>query len=100
VPRIAPPLTGSFTGTGNSASYRAVQNFNVSIWGTFVGTVLVQRSFDAGTTWLTVSLDSAGTPASFTSPVTVAGYEPESEVVYRISCTVYSSGTINYRISQ
>lgn len=100
MPRVAPPLTGTFTGTGNSATYKAYQGFNVSLWGTFVATIKVQRSFDGGTTWITTSLDSTGTPASFTSEVTVTGNEIEAEVLYRFSCTAYSSGTVNYRLSQ
>lgn len=33
---------------------QAKQGYSVSISGTFVGTITVQRSFDGGTTWLDV----------------------------------------------
>lgn len=66
--------------------------FNLSIWGTFSASVVVQRSFD-GTTWLDV--------ATFTSPTEEAGFEPTG-ADYRagVKTGAYSSGTVNVRISQ
>ena len=101
------PVTGSFTGTGQSLSFRPVLRsanggggaFNVSLRGTFVGTVQIERSFD-GTNWFVASRDSAGTAALFTAPASVIVEEPEAGVQYRLNCTAYISGTINYRISQ
>lgn len=95
----APVLTGSFTGTAQSSS-KAIQGaFNVSLWGTFVGTVELDRSFDAGSNWLPASLDGTGTTASWTSAISVVANEPEAGVLYRLNCTAYTSGTINYRLS-
>lgn len=95
-------IASAFTGTGQSGSFRpaAGRPFNVSVWGTFVGTVELERSFDAGSTWLDCSRDSAGTTASFTAPFSVVVEEPEVGVIYRLNCSAYTSGTINYRISQ
>ena len=50
-------VSGAFTATGNSPAFVPVsdftrKDFNCSIWGTFAGTVQVQRSFDGGATWL------------------------------------------------
>ena len=93
-------VSGSFTGTGQSASRRVQGQFNVSLWGTFVGTISVERSFDNGATWINCSRDTAGTDNAFTAPTTQVLNEPENGVLYRVNCTAFTSGTINYRISQ
>jgi hypothetical protein len=74
--------------------------FNASIQGTFVGTVVIQRSYDNGSTWETVSKDASGSDASFTAPCSIVVEESEAGVQYRWNCTAYTSGTINTRISQ
>jgi hypothetical protein len=103
-------ISGSFTATGQSASAVVFGPFNAVLWGTplsgtgvsgtFSGTVQIERSMDGGTTWVVVSTDGTGTQAIYTSPVSVAGMEPENGVLYRFDCTIYTSGTINYRLSQ
>lgn len=67
---------------------------------TFSATVQLQRSFDGGATWITISEDTTGTLASYTAEMNGLIYEPEQGVQYRFNCTAYTSGTINYRISQ
>ncbi|MFG1388793.1 hypothetical protein [Xanthobacter versatilis] len=94
------PVTGSFTSATNSAAFipLAGRPFNVSVYGTFVGTVQLKRSFD-GSTWL--PLTAAGvTLYSWSAPASEPAEEAEFGVSYRLECTAYSSGTINYRISQ
>ena len=61
-------------------------NFDLSISGTFVGTVTVQRSFDGGQNWLDVD--------TFTGPVETFGSQPTS-AVYRVGIKTgdYTSGT-------
>ncbi len=88
-PNTATALDGPGT-YSDSTSF--VGNFNLSIWGTFVGTVTLQRSFD-GTTWLDV--------ADYDEPIEDAGYEPGS-AIYRIGIKAgdYTSGTANVRIGQ
>jgi hypothetical protein len=87
------PLSGSFTGTGTSSTISHIRgDYNTSIWGTFVGTVQLQRSFDDGSTWLEV--------AEYTSGAESVGKEPEKGVLYRFECTAFTSGTINYRMAQ
>lgn len=90
--------TGTFTATGQSADATFKGEFNVSLWGTFVATVQLERSFDAGSTWLPVT--ALGTGITFTAPATEVFSEPEAGVRYRLNCTAYTSGTVNYRISQ
>jgi hypothetical protein len=65
-------------------------NFSISISGTFVATVVVQRSPD-GTNWFDVN--------SFTAPFEGTGYEPE-EMFYRIGVKTsgFGSGTVNVRL--
>ena len=99
------PVTGTFEATGQSASFRPAQTrigrcqFNVSLSGTFSGTVQIERSFD-GTNWFVASRDSAGTAATYTAPMSVVVEENEAGVIYRLNCTARASGTITYRISQ
>lgn len=64
--------------------------FNISISGTFVATVTVQRSYD-GSTWHDVD--------SWTAPAEEVGFEPEYRA-YRIGVksSNYTSGTVEVRI--
>lgn len=92
---------GTFSATGQSSAVTIspIRAFNVSVWGTFVGTVQLERSFDGGTTWLPIT--AAGTQIyTWTAPASEIAAEPEANVSYRLNCTAYTSGTINYRISQ
>lgn len=94
------PVGGSFTAMGQSAAYTPVagRSINYSAWGTFVGTLRLERSFDAGVTWLPVT--ALGTGISFTAPFSETWDEAEANVQYRLNCSAYTSGTANYRISQ
>lgn len=78
--------------------------YNLSLTGTATATIQLERSFDGGTTWVAVSRDAVGTAATFQSTsafaVSVVGEEPEQGVQYRLNCTSYTSGIINYRLSQ
>lgn len=97
---LAPTVvTGTFGAIGNGTAGSFIGNFNVSLWGTFVGTAILERSFDGGTTFLPVSKDLGGTANSFTAPMTIAISEPEPGVLYRFRCSAWTSGTINYRLS-
>ena len=68
--------------------------FNLSITGTWVGTVTVQRSFDGGTNWVDVE--------NYTSNVQDVGYEAEENIFYRVGIKTgnYTSGTAVCRIGQ
>jgi hypothetical protein len=68
---------------------------------TYSGTFNIERSFDGCNTWLPCNIGGAGTLAQFSvgTVVNVAFGEPELAVYYRVNCVVYSSGTINYRMS-
>jgi hypothetical protein len=81
-------------GTDNNASFTGA----AIAWS---GTVQLERSFDGGNTWIVCNAGSAGALAQWTAgPISTAFGEPEKQVLYRLNCTAYSSGTINYRISE
>ncbi len=67
-------------------------SFNVSIWGTFVAIVTVQRSFDNEVTWLDVT--------TFTQPTESVGDEIESNIKYRIGVKTgdFTSGPFDVRL--
>jgi len=93
--------TGTLTAQAQaSALFRAAPGkFNLSLWGTFVATVSLERSFDNGVTWLNCSKPD-GSNNAFTAALSVVCEEPEEGVLYRVYCSAYTSGTVNYRISQ
>lgn len=93
-------VAGAFTGTGQSGSVELYGGFNLTLSGPFVATVKLERSFDNGSTWLVCSRDTAGNEASYTAPVSLVANEPEAGVIYRLNCTVYTSGTVTYRLSR
>lgn len=97
-------VTGTFTATGSSGSFTPASQirrgrFNVSIWGTFTGTVKLERSFDDGETWLVCTKPDLS-DANFALPVTFAVEEPEPDIYYRLTCSAFTSGTVNYRMSR
>lgn len=72
--------------TSNYSGY-----MNVSISGTFVGTVVLQRSFDKGATWHAVSTYTSITETSLT--------DQELGVLYRLGCpSSWTSGTAICRL--
>jgi len=85
---------------GASQAVQMEKDFNAAVWGTFVGTMVLERSFDEGANWLPCSLNTSGDNAQYTVPASLTVFEPEGGVRYRWRCSAYTSGTINYRISQ
>lgn len=86
--------------SGQTVNPTFFHDFNFALWGTFLATIQLEKSFDGGTTWLVCCEDNSGTAAAYTGPVNLSGFEPEYGVLYRWNCTAFTSGTINYRISQ
>jgi hypothetical protein len=85
-------LNGSFGATGQSAT----QTHNggilaLSLSGTFVATVVLERSFNNGATWHTLE--------TYTSANEVNIEAASPAIVFRLNCTSYSSGTVNYFIA-
>lgn len=96
---IGTAFTGAFSATGASSAFRLQGHFNFSLYGTFVATVSLERSFDGGTTWLNCTR-SDGSAGTFTAPVSLVCLEPEAGVLYRLNCSAYTSGTVSYRLSK
>lgn len=96
---MATPLSsGSFTGTGQSTPVQIYGRFNLSLTGTFVGTVQLERADSSGGTFTVVSRDVAGTPATFSTAFQGLPIEEDEQGMwYRLNCTSYTSGTIGYR---
>jgi hypothetical protein len=101
-------VAGSFTATGHSASFLVTGWFNVSVYGSsgpngsWSGTVQLERSFDGGTTWIVAGVGRSGTQnvwSTANTDASITAFEPEKGMLYRLDCTTYTSGTINYRLS-
>lgn len=82
-------------GTDNAASYTGAAI-------TFSATIQIERSFDGGKIWIVCNVGATGLLAQYSggTPLNVAWAEPERGVLYRFNCIEYTSGTINYRMSE
>lgn len=83
---VDPDVTGTFTATGTSNSVRS-KGVDVSIGGTFVGTVVVERLI--GGTWQGVE--------AVTAPAERFVENDKSRGV-RVRCSAYTSGTVTYAL--
>ena len=102
-------VSGQFTATGQSASFMPYGPFNLIFGGSggpngnWSATIRLERSFDGGTSWYVCGIGGDGTQAIWSTnnqDVSVIGAESEKGMIYRLNCTAYTSGTINYRMSQ
>lgn len=90
-------VSGSFTSTGNSSTVtiQLGRAFDFTTHGTWEGTILLQRSFDAGSTYgdiLTFTSNSDGN-------VSFADSEIVDDALYRVRMDSYTSGTCNYTLT-
>jgi hypothetical protein len=100
--KFAAQLSGSFAGTGQSASIEVDQGqaFGASLFPAgFNATVGLERSHDGGTTWVPITRDWGGAAVVWTAIIFAAFSEPEPKILYRFNCTAWVSGTINYRLA-
>ena len=75
----------------------STKEFNLSISGTFVGTITVQRALD------TARPDAdARDVDTFTAPIETYGFEPSGVALYRAGFKTgeFTSGTANIRIGR
>jgi hypothetical protein len=100
-------VSGAFTGTGQSPTAMVFGVFNVTVGGAsgpdgnWNATVRLERSFDGGTTWYVATAPN-GTRAVFSTnnqDQSLFVIEVERGVAYRLNCSTWASGTINYRMS-
>lgn len=101
-------VTGSFTETGQSASFepkvgeRMTQSgmFNVFLSGAGTATIQLERSPDNGTTWCAIYVGSTQMNKWTYTGTNLSETVEESEpgVIYRLNCTAWTSA-VTYRIS-
>jgi len=91
---VAKVVDGSFTGTAESDPIilDSLGGANLSISGTWVGTVILKRSFDNGVTFTAVSGES------YTTNQDLVIDDAEKDVQYMLECTAYTSGTAVYHL--
>jgi hypothetical protein len=98
-------VTKSFTATGQSDNFDpfadnfGASRFNLTISGTFVATIRLERSFDEGSTWHPCTR-SDGSSRTWAAPMSIIVSEVEAGVLYRLNCTAFTSGTAVCRLSQ
>jgi hypothetical protein len=98
------PQWFTFARTGNAITVTGA-DANATFTGAgveWVGSVQLERSFDGGSTWIVANIGGSGALAQYSAgtPVSLTFGEPEKQVLYRLNCTAYTSGTINFRFSQ
>jgi hypothetical protein len=92
-------ISGSFNGSGQtSVAFQFSPLFSVNLGGSFSATVLIERSPDAGVTYYPCSTDATGTIASYNAPMSVDVVSATHGMLYRLRCTAFTSGTVNYAI--
>ena len=96
----APPLEGTFTGTGpsDSVSLRGISNLLLSFGGA-VAAVTLEKSHN-DTDWYAVSKDVTAEDAAYAGDMNLTVEEQEPGVQYRWNCTAHTSGTVTYRIGK
>lgn len=92
--------TGTLSASGVMASpfIDMGGRWNLSLWGTFVATVRLVRSFDGGTVWIPCT--RAGDVVTWSSPSSEVIDAPEGNVIYALDVISYTSGTISWRASR
>lgn len=68
----------------------------------YSGSVQLERSFDGGSTWIVGNVGGQGNLAVWNlgTPISLLSGEAENTVLLRLNCTSFTSGPINYRISE
>ena len=101
---IATVVSGTNVTLSNKATVTGTDNaaFFTGAGIEYVGTIQLERCFDGGSTWIVCNIGGSGALAQWNTgtPVSLSFGEPERNVAYRLSCVAYSSGVINYRISE
>lgn len=91
-------IDGAITQTGPTAGASFQGPFNFTLHGSFQATIRVERRFFESTEWHPCT--SGGGFVDFTAPLSEVLFEPENGVEYRLNCLSFTSGTVNWRLSQ
>tara|TARA_R110000744_G_scaffold179186_1_gene298177 strand:+ start:48 stop:353 length:306 start_codon:yes stop_codon:yes gene_type:complete len=98
LPKDTGLVTASLTAQNTFTDWiYSTKDFNLSISGTFAGTITVQRSFDPANADTT-----ARDVDTFTAPIETYGFEPSGVAIYRAGFKTgqYTSGTAVIRIGR
>jgi hypothetical protein len=89
--------------TSNPLIFSFSGDWNLTLWAGAAagGTVVLERSFDGGTTWAACTMSGASVPLviAASSALTEVIREPEAGVLYRINCTAFTAA-FDWRASQ
>lgn len=92
----------ALTAAVGAASYTPwlafVGTANLAISGNGVGSVILERSFDGGTT--AIPATNLGAAVTFTGPASETILNREAGVLHRLRCTAFTSGSFLARLSQ
>lgn len=94
-------ISGSLAASGQGSAFTPTAGvaFNFTVYGSWSGAFVLERSFDSGTTWVEVSRNVDGAAASYTRPVDFMVQEPVTGNQYRVNF-IRTAGTLLYRFSQ
>jgi hypothetical protein len=92
-------VTGVLSAAGPAdKTFEALDGFNFSLWGSFIGTVILVRSL-GGSPFLPFTYID-GTVLTWSAPMSTTLEDPEAGVRWRVNVTSYTSGAINWRLSR
>lgn len=100
------PVEGAFTATGQSPVFMPATDkpFSIALSdvGGAVASAQLEKSFDGGTTWCLLYAGGVQLKVwSYTGTNIAESYEEsEAGVLYRLNCTAFTSGQLDYRLSQ
>lgn len=84
--------TGALTGTGATGEVGG-KEITFQMYGTFVATIDLQRSEDGRATWRNVAGET------YTTPTDKNISNLSTQFSYRLNCSAFTSGTINWVIA-
>ena len=94
---VSASFSGSFAGDGSSSTLPVGGAWDASTKGTWTGTVTVERSDDAGSTWEQAS--GASVSSVNDDNMDHSATETEPGIIYRMTMSNHSSGTATYNFS-
>lgn len=93
-------INGTFTGTGSSSTLEVQQGriFDLTTENTWEGAIKLERSYDSGSTWRDASkIFNINTIND--GSIHYVDEETIANALYRVTCTVYGTGTIGFTLS-
>ncbi len=96
----ATSVNGTFVSTGSSSTLeiQSSRTYDFTTERTWNGTLKLERSYDAGSTWLDASRIFAINTIN-DGQIHYIDEETIANAIYRVTCTVYNTGTIGYTLS-